>query len=100
MKPQLSPSPARWLSQYDRTPSDRPSVPLRAWDFQPPRFGDSFGGSDLPRRRPNFSALAKEVLRSGASQSFRIESAILGLVALVSAWPIAVMIREVIRLLH
>jgi len=39
-------------------------------------------------------------LRADASQSFRLESAVLGFVTLVAAWPIAVMIHEVIRLLR
>ncbi len=34
-----------------------------------------------------------------ASRSFRLETAVLGFVTLVCAWPIAIMIREVIRLL-
>lgn len=98
MKPQLTPSRARWLSRYDETSAGRGLAPLIEWDFQTRRFGNSFG-SDLPERRPGFSALAKEVLRANASQRFRLESAVLGFVALVSAWPIAIMIQEVIRLL-
>ncbi len=98
MKPQLTPSRARRLSRYDETSARRGPAPLIEWDFQTRRFGNSFG-SDLPERRPGFSALAKEVLRADASQSFRLESAVLGFVALVSAWPIAIMIQEVIRLL-
>ena len=99
MKPQLRPSRARSLSRYDETSGGHGLAPLIEWDFQTRRFGNSFG-SDLPERRPGFSALAKEVLRADASQSFRLESAVLGLVTLVSAWPIAIMIQEVIRLLH
>jgi hypothetical protein len=66
-------------------------------------MGFKHGGSAIPSaavaRAPAASALAKEVLRADASQSFRLESAVLGFVALVSAWPIAIMIQEVIRLL-
>lgn len=98
MKPQLTPSRARWLSRYDEPSAGRGPAPLIEWNFQTRRFGNSFG-SDLPERRPGFSALAKEVLRADASQSFRLESAVLAFVALVSAWPIAIMIQEVIRLL-
>gem|GEM_PF-6081252 len=69
-------------------------------DFQPNRFDGRFGGGGLPWRRPNFSRLATEVLRADASRSFRVESAVLGFVSLVAAWPIAVMLHEVIRLLR
>jgi len=62
-------------------------------------FGGSYGGGGLPWRRPGFSGLAKQVLAADASRSFRLETAILGFVTLVTAWPIAVMLREVIRLL-
>jgi hypothetical protein len=99
MKPQLTPSRARWLSRYDEPSADHRPAPLLEWGFQARRFGSFFGGGDSPQRRPGFNALAKEVLRADSSRSFRLESAVLGLVALVSAWPIAIMIHEVIRLL-
>ena len=99
MKPLLDVVPSRWLSRYDRRPATRSPFPRLAVDFQPRRFDGSFGGNDLPERRPNFTGLAKEVLRSDASRSFRLESAVLGFVTIVSAWPVAVMIHEVIRLL-
>ena len=73
--------------------------PRLAIDFQPRRFDGSFGGNNAPWRRPNFSSLAKEVLRSDVSRSFRLESAVLAFVTIVSAWPVATMIHEVIRLL-
>jgi len=96
MKPQQRPFRARSLSRYDEAPADHRWGPLIDWEFQAPRFGNHFGGGDAPERRPGLSALAKEV---GANRSFRLESAVLGFVALVSAWPIAIMIHEVIRLL-
>jgi hypothetical protein len=99
MKPQLRPSEARWLSRYDEISPRRQQLLWVQADFQAPRFGDFFGGGDSPRRRPDFGAFAKEV-RADASRRFRLESAMLGLVALVSAWPIAMMILEVIRFLH
>ena len=99
MKPHPDLASFRWLSRHDRPNDAHAPVPLVACDFQPRRFGGSFGGSGLPWRRPNFSSLAKEALRADASRSFRLESAVLGFITLVSAWPIAVMIREVIRLL-
>src|SRR6266545_4091370 len=98
MKPLLDVAPSRWLSRYDRQPGARGRFPRFAVDFQPRRFDGSFGGNDSPWRRPNFSGL-KEVLRADASRGFRLESAVLAFVAIVSAWPIAVMIHEVIRLL-
>src|SRR4029450_1170160 len=99
MKPLLDVVPSRWLSRYDRRPSKRGRFPRLAIDFQPRRFDGSFGGNDSPWRRPNFSRLAKEVLRADASRSFRLESAVLAFVMIVSAWPVAIMIHEVIRLL-
>ena len=99
MKPLLDVAPSRWLSRYDRRPATRGASPRLDVDFQARRFDGSFGGSNLPWRRPNFSGLAKEVLRADASRSFRLESAVLAFVTVVSAWPVAVMIHEVIRLL-
>jgi hypothetical protein len=99
MKPLLDVAPSRWLSRYDRPPGARGRFPRFAVDFQPRRFDGSFGGNNSPWRRPNFTSLAKEVLRADASRSFRLESAVFGFVTIVSAWPIAVMIHEVIRLL-
>lgn len=99
MKPLLDVVPSRWLSRYEHRPSKRGRFPRLAVDFQPRRFDGSFGGDNSPWRRPNFTGLAKEVLRAGASRSFRLESAVLGFVTIVSAWPVAVMIHEVIRLL-
>ena len=99
MKPLLDVDRSRLLSRYDRRPAARDGFPHLGIDFQPRRFGGSFGGNDLPWRRPNFSGLAKEVLRSDASRSFRLESAVLALVTIVTAWPVAIMIHEVIRLL-
>jgi hypothetical protein len=99
MKPSLKVSPARWLSRYDPLLQDGDSLPHLAAEFQPRRFGNSFGGGGLPWRRPGFSRLAREVLRSDASRTFAVETAVLGLVTLVSLWPVVVMIREVIRLL-
>ncbi|MBA2435190.1 MAG: hypothetical protein H0V54_08970 [Chthoniobacterales bacterium] len=90
---------ARWLARYDRPPRGHISFWRIDCAFQPRRLGDSFGDSDLPRRRQGFSRLAREVLHNDASRRFRLETAVLGLVALVSAWPIVVMIHEVYRLL-
>ena len=99
MKLLLDVGRSRWLSRYDRRPAARDRFLPLAIDFQPRRFDGSFGGNDAPWRRPNFSGLAKEVLRADASRSFRLESAVLAFVTIVSAWPVAVMIHEVIRLL-
>ncbi len=99
MKPSPNIAPARWLSRYDRLSRGGDSFPHLASEFQPRRFGDSFGGSGLPWRRPGFSRLAREVLRSDASRTFGVETAVLGIITIVSIWPIAVMIHDVWRLL-
>jgi len=99
MKPLLGVDRSRWLSHHDRPSGVHGRFPPLAIEFQPRRFDGSFGGNDLPWRRPNFTRLAREVLRSDASRSFRLESALLGFVTIVSAWPVAIMIHEVIRLL-
>jgi len=99
MKPCSKAAADGWLSRHDRVvPEQIPGLRITC-EFQPNRFGD-FGGGGLPWRRPNFSRLATEVLRADASRSFRVESAVLGFVSLVAAWPVAVMIHEVIRLLR
>jgi hypothetical protein len=99
----MSPTPnmvsARWLSRHDHPTRVDDSFPRVNFEFQPRRFGGSFGGGDSPSRRPGFTGLANEVLRADASCSFRVESAVLGFVTLVCAWPIGLMIHEVIRLL-
>jgi hypothetical protein len=94
MKPSPNMAPARWLSRHDRLARDSDSFPGFAFEFQPRRFGGSNGGG-LPWRRLGF----REVLRSDASRTFGVETAVLGVLTLVSAWPIAIMIHEVIRLL-
>jgi hypothetical protein len=93
-------APNRWLSRYDRPLHCATSFPPLENEFHPGRFGVSFGGNDGPGRLPNFSRLAREVLHSDASKSFRVETAVLGFVSLVAAWPIAMMIHEVVRLLR
>jgi hypothetical protein len=100
MKPSPNLGRIRRWSRDDRLEASRaPGIALDC-DFQPRRFfGDYFGGYGRPWRRPGFSALAREVLRADASRTFRLETAVLGLISLVAAWPIAVMIHEVIRLL-
>ena len=100
MKPDPSVASARWLSRYDLLDGRDDSFPRIVAEFQPRRFGDSFGGSGLPWRRPGFSSPTWGVLMADASRSFRLEAAVLGLVSLVCAWPIVIMIGEVIRLLR
>jgi hypothetical protein len=93
---------AKWLSHYDAP--DRRSVPFpqvecrfqKGWRKGP---GDSSFDAPAPRGRSAFNRLTQEVLRSDASRSFRIETALLALITLISAWPIAIMISLVIRLL-
>jgi hypothetical protein len=100
MKSNLEVAPTRRFSRDDRSEKQSSSFPPIEFRFQPGGFGGSGGGNSWPPRRPGFNRLAREVLRAHASQSFRIESAILGLVTLAAAWPIAVMIHEVIRFLR
>lgn len=99
MKHEPDVATARWMSRHDRRHGRKTLFPRIVCELQPRRRFDSFGDSDLPRRRPGFSRLAREVLRTDASRSFRLESAVLAFVSLVCAWPIAIMIHEVYRLL-
>ncbi|MDQ3545877.1 MAG: hypothetical protein M3429_05080 [Verrucomicrobiota bacterium] len=100
MKPQPDAADAvHGLSRHDQRARRVSSFPRLECELQPRRFGNSFDGSDSPRRRPSLSHLTREVLWADASRSFRLETAVLGFVALVCAWPIAVMIHEVYRLL-
>jgi hypothetical protein len=99
MKPKLGFEFVRSLSRNDRRNPQRGLLLASEFHFQAPRFGGPFGGNGSPWRRPNFTGLAKEVLRGDASRSFRIEAAVLGLITLVAAWPIIMMIHEVIRIL-
>jgi hypothetical protein len=98
MKPQLRPSPARWLSRHDDISACPRLSPRLECNFQARRFGGFYGGSDSPGRRFGFSAFTEEA-RADASRRFRLESALLGFVGMVAAWPIALMIQEVIRFL-
>jgi hypothetical protein len=90
MKPLFSPSPTRRSGRYDEVvPRRQRFLASIDCEFQPGPFGDYFGGGHFPRRH-NFTV---------PTRSFRPENAVLGLIALVAAWPIASMIHEVIRLL-
>jgi len=101
MKSNLKVASGRRFSRDDRSEDHGGvSFPRIEFGFQVGDFGGSGGGDSWPRRRPGFTRLAREVLRAEASRSFRLEAAVLGLVTLVAAWPIAVMIQEVIRLLR
>lgn len=99
MKPLVHSFTARRFSRHDLLPTRKATMLRPDFEFQPRRFDGWFGGNDPPWGRPNFNRLAKEVLRADASQRFRLETAVLGFVTLISAWPIAIMIYEVIRLL-
>jgi hypothetical protein len=99
MKPRSEVDCVRWLSHHERRGRRLHSAPDVDFLFQAPRFGGRFGGDGSPPRRPNFTGLAKEVLRADASRSFRIEAAVLGLISIVAAWPVIMMIHEVIRIL-
>ena len=94
----------KWLSHYDDPNPRRSGLFARVeyrfqegWSKGP---GDwSFGGG-APRGRSALNRLTQEVLRGDASRSFGIETAVLALITLVSAWPIAIMISAVIGLLE
>ncbi|MEO8440183.1 MAG: hypothetical protein ABI540_08180 [Spartobacteria bacterium] len=87
------------LSRHDSGTQRHSLLQSVVCELQPRRdAGFSFDGGG-PARRPGFSRLAREVLLSDASRSFRLETAVLGFVTLVSLWPIAIMIHEVVRLL-
>ena len=89
------------LSCYDDLNKRRGSFPAMVFEFQPRGGGGfNFDGGGPARRRPGFSQLAREVLRSDASRTFGLETAVLGFVTLVSLWPVGIMIHEVIRLLR
>ncbi|HXA09256.1 MAG TPA: hypothetical protein VNW28_04700, partial [Chthoniobacterales bacterium] len=100
MKPNDQIESVKWLSRYDDPTRRGGSLPRITFEYQQRRGGGSTFGGASPARQPGFTRLANEVLRSDASRSFRLETAVLGFVTLVSAWPIAVMIHEVIRLLQ
>lgn len=99
MKPVFSAEPPRRLARHDHTRARHDPLPAISHRYQPPRDGGFYYGDGEPKRRTSFSLLTDQVLREDASRSFRLESAVLALVSLVSAWPIAVMIHEVIKLL-
>ena len=98
MKPNHQVESAKRLSRYDDPNRRGGSFPRIVFEYQARREGSTFG-SGQPVRRPGFSLLAREVLGANASRTFGRETALFGFVTLVSAWPLAVMIREVIRLL-
>jgi hypothetical protein len=99
MKPNYQVESVKWLSRYDDPNRRGGSFPRISFEYQlPRREGLTFGGGQ-PARRSGFSQLTREVLRTDASGTFGLETAVLGLITLVSAWPIAVMVHEVVRLL-
>jgi len=99
MKPNYKVESVKSLSRHDATNRRGGLFAGVVFEFQSRRGGGfNFDGGG-PARRPGFSRLAREVLRSDASRTFGVETAVLGLVTLVSIWPIAVMIHEVVRLL-
>jgi hypothetical protein len=102
MKPDLLLVSPRSFSRCDEREIKRARFPLTTAEFQPPRdFPPGGGGGfDGDRSRARFNRLANEVLRSDPSRTFWFEATALGVVTLVSFWPVAVMVREVIRLFH
>ena len=100
MKHQAEVGPVHRPSRHDGRARRTRAFPRIDCAFQPRRFGNSFDGSDSPRRRPGFTLLTREVLLTDASRSVRLETAVLGFVSLICAWPIVIMIHEVIRFLR
>jgi hypothetical protein len=93
----------KWLSRYDGPNRCGASFPRIEYPFQrgwEKGSGDSWFGGGAPRGRSALNRLTQEVLRGDASRSFGIETAVLALITLVSAWPIAIMISAIIRLLE
>ena len=92
----------KWLSRYDGLNRRGGSYPRVEFHYQPRRPAEEggFGGGASVPRRANFNRLANEVLRADASRTFPLETAVLGVLTLASAWPIVFMIREVMRLLR
>lgn len=85
------------LSRYDDPNRRGGSFPRTTFEYQAPRGSDSTFGGGRSTRPPGFTRLANEVL--GSNSSFGLETAVFGFITIVSAWPMAMMIREVIRLL-
>lgn len=103
MKPNHKVESVKWLSRYDSPNRRGGSFPRIDLNYQPRREEAANGGSAFrggaPVRWPGLNRLANEVLRSDASRSFGIETAVLALIAVVSAWPIAMMISAIGHLL-
>ena len=99
MKPNDEVESVKWLSRYGGPNRSGGSFPRIAFEFQARREGGFNYGGGQPPRPPGFTRLAREVFRRDESRTFRLERAVLGFVTLATAWPIAVMIYEVIRLL-
>jgi hypothetical protein len=100
MKPQREFGPSRRRACHDGRDTARRSLIEIERNYHPGRFRNYFGGQGSPWRRPSFSSLAKEALRADANRTFALETAVLGFITVVSAWPIAIMIQEVIRLIR
>jgi hypothetical protein len=98
MKPNDQVESVKWLSRYDDPNRRGGSFPRITFEYQPRRGSDSTFGGGSSARRPGFTRLANEVLRSDATHRFGAETAVFGFITLVSAWPIVLMIREVIGL--
>ena len=84
MKPNYQVESVKWLSRYDDPNRRGGSFPRIAFEYQARRGSDFLRGGGQPTRQPGFSRLVREVLRSGASRSFVLETAVLGFVTLVS----------------
>ena len=100
MKPNHQVESVSWLSRHDNQNRRRRLHAGVIFEFQPRRRGGFSFDSGGPARRPGFTRLARELLRADASRTFGLETAVLGFVTLVSAWSIAIMIREVVGLLR
>jgi hypothetical protein len=97
MKPQREFRFPSRATRYEGAALARSSPVNVECEFHSGGFRDYFGGQGSPGRRPGFNSLAKEALRANGSRTFRVEAAVLGLLAMLAAWPMAMMIHEVIH---
>ncbi len=99
MKANGSVESVKRLSRHDDPNQRGGSFPRVAYDYQSTKESGTSFGRGLPMEQSGINRLARQVLRSDASRTFWLESTVLGLITAVSAWPIVLMIREVMRLL-
>lgn len=92
----------KWLSRYDGPNRRGGFYPRIETHYQTSIDTISketdFGGG-APARHQNINSLAREVLRPRHNRGYVAESSLLAALAVISAWPIAMMIQAIIELL-